>query len=372
MTIYLDYAATTPQDPAVTKYISDICQDTFGNPSSIHQQGRKSRALVEESRDRIARELGCLSKEIIFTSGGTEANNSIFMSLLGTKKNNRKKILIPATEHASVLEPVRRLTAFGYEIHNIPLNEHGNINREKLPGLIDDKTCLVSVMMVNNETGIVYPVAEISNLCRNRDVLFHTDAVQAFGRIDFSFDSLLADFITISAHKIYGPKGVGALVVRQGVPFFPVFYGGGQESNRRPGTENISGIAGFAKAVDLLSGHRDYQHVLKIRDYFETSLLNTFDQVKIIGKDTDRIPFISNAAFPGNKGDTILYQLDMAGINVSVGSACSSGSLSPSHVIQAMRLPQDIVESAVRFSFGRYSKIAEIDYLIQVLKRIIK
>lgn len=372
MSIYLDYAATTPVDPLVTKAMFDWQTNNFGNPSSPHRHGQIAKINIEEVRDKIAGCLNCLPKEVTFTSGGTEANN---LALLGTALAHKKKgnhIVISATEHPSVISAGNTLKKYGFEVSWINPNHEGVITLENLEKAVRENTIFVSVMYVNNETGIISPISAIGAFCRQRDILFHCDAVQAFGKMPTDIKELNSDLLTFSAHKIYGPKGVGGVFIRSGVNPDPLIYGGGQEANRRPGTENITGITGLGKAVELMQNAAEqWKYVFHLKQLFEKELKVYIPENVINGNIAKRSPYISNVSFPGLDNQSLLLALDLNGLSVSVGSACSSGSIRQSHVLQAMGLGDEIVSSSVRFSFGRFTTESEINKSLEILKKTI-
>ncbi len=371
MEVYLDYSATTPVEKIVLNAMLEWTKSNWGNPSSIHRFGQAAKIKLEESRDLIAARLGCMSKEIIFTSGGTEANNMALIGAARAVKSKGRHIIISAVEHPSVIESVKVLEREGFEITFVPPGKSDAVEAENIFQFLTDSTILVSVMYVNNETGIINQVDKIADLCQEKNIMFHTDAVQAFGKIPFSLKNLKADFLTISAHKIYGPKGIGALFARSGAMIDSISFGGGQEANRRAGTENMTGIAGFGEAVKLLEhAEDDAKKALDLRTYFETELRRRIDNCYIVGETSDRSPYICNIAFKGIANESFLLNLDMAGIAASVGSACSSGSIRQSHVLEAMSLPADILNSALRFSFGMFTTKEEIDYTLDKIEEI--
>jgi cysteine desulfurase len=372
MNVYFDYAATTPQDSEVTKYITGFVDKIYGNPSSVHRIGKESRIIIEEAREIISNKLGCLSGELVFTSGGTESNNLALVGATLANKAKGKHIIVSAVEHPSVMEAARYLSGLGFSIECLITDESGAIDVSHLEKRIRSDTILVSVMAVNNETGIIHPVNEIGELCKKTGAIFHCDAVQAFGKINLSIQELNADLLSVSAHKIYGPKGIGALFIRRGVKIESITHGGKQEARRRAGTENLSGIIGFAKTIEILNDYDDNKTTTGIQKYFEKEIHKNFPDSVIIGENTNRVPFISNVAFPGYSGEAILYRLDLAGICVSTGSACSSGSIETSPVLKAMHLPAKILDGAVRFSFGRFSNFEEVDYVIEKLMEFIE
>ena len=370
-TVYLDYSATTPQAPEVTEAISRWNREVFGNPSSQHSFGRAAKAQIEEARDHLADHTGFLPKEIAFTSGGTESNNWALVGTVRARGNKAAHIIVSAVEHPSLLKTAEYLQTVGYEVSYAQPTADGVVTAEEIARLIKKNTVLVSVMHVNNETGVINPVEEIGCLCRERGILFHCDAVQSFGKIGLKLNETGAGLITLSAHKIYGPKGCGALIIREGTALEPLLHGGGQEAGRRPGTENINGIVGFDAALTLLNAEEDYATVKKLQHYFERELSERFPFCRINGAAAARSPFISNVSFPGVDNESLLINLDLSGIAVSVGSACSSGSVRPSHVLQAMGLPAGLVNSAIRFSFGRHTTRDQLEYTLEKLKEIL-
>ena len=362
MNIYLDNSASTPMDKAVKKVLTSWNNQHSGNPSSMHHAGRKAKIIIENTRRLLAQRLSCSAKEITFTSGGTESNN---WALIGTALANRKKgnhLILSAMEHPSVLQSARFLEKNGFEVDYIQPDSGGNISPEKIQPLIRKETLLLSVMFVNNETGVCLPVYEVADLCRRHNLLFHCDAVQAFGKIPFSLRDFPADLLTVSAHKIYGPAGVGALFVRSGISIDPFVWGGGQEAGRRAGTENAIGIAGLGAAMEFLDeSFAFYETAQKLRDRFEDRIQSTFSKVKIIGKESPRLPYISLISFPGISNESLLMAMDMDGIAASAGSACSSGSIRRSHVLESMNLPEKVIDGAVRFSYGKFTTMDEIN-----------
>ncbi len=369
--VYLDYSATTPQAEEVNRAITVWNEQVFGNPSSQHRFGRTARARIEETRDRLAAILRCRPKEIVFTSGGTESNNWALLGALKALKMRGNHLIVSATEHPSVLRTADYLKTTGFEVSYAKPNEEGIIETRDIKRLLKKNTVLVSVMHVNNETGVINPVEDIARLCKERNVIFHCDAVQSFGKLEFQTDDIGAHLLTFSAHKIYGPKGCGMLVIRDNTPLEPLLHGGGQEFGRRPGTENLNGIVGLDAALSLLNPQEDYERAKTVQSYFEEQINISFPFCHINGAAAPRLPFISNISFPGVDNESLLINLDLAGIAVSVGSACSSGSIRQSHVLQAMRPDPELVNSAIRFSFGRGTNSDDINYTISCLKEII-
>lgn len=373
MTVYLDYAATTPVDPKVNEAVFKWQGDNFGNPSSPHQFGQKARIKLEETRDLLANALRCKPKELVFTSGGTESNN---MALIGTalaRTDKKGRIIVSATEHPSVLEAAAYLSAHGFEIDFVYPSNNGRIQLADISKLVRDDTFLIAVMFVNNETGVINPVEEIGKFCREKGITFFSDAIQAFGKLDVSTAQIPVDLVSLSGHKIYAPKGIGALYIREGLALNPIHFGGSQEAGRRAGTENMPGIVGFGKAVELLMQCKDdTERIKKLQRLFEHEVQKFWPEAVISGEGGSRSPYISNIAFPGINNDVLMMNLDMQQIAVSVGSACSSGSIKQSHVLKAMKLPDPVINGAIRFSFGRFTTEGEISLTLNRLEQILK
>lgn len=371
--IYLDHAATTPIDPSVRAVMDEISHTYFANPSSIHSPGQKSKVLIENSRKTVAQSINAKPGEIVFTSGGTEANN---LALIGAAKANRDRgnhIVTSKIEHPAVLETLNYLSKNGFRISYIDVNQKGLIDLTQLKKSICEDTILISLMMVNNETGCLLPIKEVGELIRDLPIIFHTDAVQALDKMDINVSELNLDLMSLSSHKIYGPKGCGALVVRQGIDIDPILFGGSQETFRRPGTENLSAICGFAEAITQIPHHKKNKKVLPaLVNLLENKLKEVFPDIEINGDQTNRAPGFSNIYFPFMAGDSVLMNLDLQDIAVSTGSACSSGSQKPSHVLKAMGFAEDRVNNSVRFSMGRNTTEDEIIKTIDVLKSIYK
>jgi cysteine desulfurase len=372
--IYLDYAATTPVDRRVLDAMRPYFSELFGNPGSLHSFGQEAIAAMDRSRETIARILGAKFEEIVFTGSATEANN------LALRGSAAKKIIVSAVEHKSVLETARDLEKDGIEVVVLPVKGDGTVHLEKLKSALDERTALVSIMYANNEVGTIQPIAEISKVVKsfNPKILIHTDAVQAFQYLDCDVNMLGVDLLTLSAHKIYGPKGVGALYVRdlksKTYNLKPVITGGGHELGLRSGTENVPNIVGFAKALELAAGARkeEKRRVGKIRDYFWNGLKEIYSTALRNGglpaqAGGPALPNFLNVYFPGYKAEDLLLKFDKSGIAVSAGSACSARGVLPSHVLRALGFPDERVESSIRFSLGRFSGEREIK---EVLTRI--
>jgi cysteine desulfurase len=367
-TVYLDYAASTPVDPAVAAAMHEALQQIYANPSSVHVPGQQSKAVLEEARQTIAGSIGAAPGEIVFTSGGTESNN---LALTGTAHSLRARgnhIITTGLEHPSVLECCKYLESQGFRVTYLKADERGQIDLDELQSALSADTILVSVMTANNETGCILPVGEIGQLLKGKDIVFHSDGVQAYGKTDFSLRASPVSLLSLSAHKIYGPKGTGALYIRQGCFAEKILFGGAQELNRRAGTENLPGIVGFASAVQQLdSTGAEGKRIKMLRDYFESELKQKIPGVQVNGEKGSRLFSHANIYFPFMSGEDLLVSLDLQGIAVSVGPACSSGSPRPSHVLAAMGLEPQRVKGSVRFSCGRYTTREEIDYTIATL-----
>lgn len=369
--IYLDHNATTPLHPEVLNAMLPALQDNFGNPSSIHSFGRSARVQLDEAREKVARLIGASSSEIIFTSGGTEANN---LALLGVAlKDKEKKIITSKTEHPSVLNPCRQLEEQGVEVHYLDVDRFGRIDINNLESQITESTALISLQHANSETGVLQDIKKVSELARSNGVLFHTDAVQSVAKIEFDLKDYPVDMLSISAHKFNGPKGVGALFLRKGTPalFAPV-CGGSQEKKRRGGTENVAGIIGFGKACEMAIERvstLEVSRVAELKDYFYNKVYEMIPGTELFGDMQNSLPNTLNLGFAGVEGDTLLIAMDMEGVAVSTGSACSSGTGLPSYVLQAMGLPDKKINSSIRFSLGCSTTKTELD---SVLKTLVK
>ena len=371
--IYLDHNATTPLHPEVLNAMLPVLQDNFGNPSSIHSFGRSARVQLDEAREKVACLIGANSSEIIFTSGGTEANN---LALLGVALGGKgKKIITSKTEHPSILNPCRQLEGQGIEVHYLDVDRFGRIDINNLESQITESTALISLQHANSETGVLQDIKKISELARSKGVLFHTDAVQSVAKIEFNLNEYPVDMLSISAHKFNGPKGVGALFLRKGTPalFSPV-SGGSQEKKRRGGTENVAGIIGFGKACELALERvsaMEVSRIKKLRDYFYSKVCKMIPGTELLGDMQNSLPNTLNLGFAGVEGDTLLIAMDMEGVAVSTGSACSSGNGLPSHVLRAMGLPDNKINSSIRFSLGCDTTKIELDSVVEILVKAV-
>ncbi|MCF6093986.1 cysteine desulfurase [Microaerobacter geothermalis] len=352
--IYLDHAATTPVHPLVYEAMEPFFKKIYGNPSSIHGFGRTVRLHIDEAREKIARSIHAEPGQIVFTSGGTEADN---MAIIGVALANRQKgnhIITSQIEHHAVLHACEYLEKMGFEVTYLPVDLSGKVNLKDVAKAIKDQTILISIMYGNNEVGTLQPVSEIGHLAREKGIYVHSDAVQAFGTIPIDVSTLPVDLLSFSAHKMNGPKGIGALYISKKVLILPHILGGSQEKKRRAGTENVPGIIGFSKAVEIAMGTMEEKREKYIR--FRKIMTDTFSKEEIVyhvnGHSEEYLPHILNVSFPGTKTETLLMALDMEGIAAASGSACSSGSLEVSHVLRSMCLKEELTQSAVRFSFG--------------------
>lgn len=375
MAIYLDHAATTPVDPKVKEAMLPFLMEEFGNPSSIHFFGRKVRQAIDQARDQIARALSADPSQIVFTSGGTEADNLAVIGVAEAQREKGKKHVITSQiEHHAVLDACKHLEKRGFEVTYLPVDRYGMISVDELRKAIRKDTALISIMYGNNEVGTIQPIAQIGELAREHGILFHTDAVQAFGTEELNVQTLPVDLVTISSHKINGPKGVGALYIGKQVRLFPRQFGGNQERRRRAGTENVPGIVGFAKAVELALARKEQvrKHLLMLKETFVNALKEQGIEFVINGHPVHSLPHICNVSFPGTDSETLLMNLDLEQIACSSGSACTSGTLTISHVVKAMTDDLSIARSAIRFSFGKENTREEVIYAAQKVGEIVK
>ncbi|WP_372635845.1 cysteine desulfurase family protein [Cohnella sp.] len=373
--IYFDHAATTPMHPAAIEAYVEAASAGPSNPSSLHAAGRAARERISAARDAIAELLGCSPAEIVFTGSGTESDNSaLFGAARAQRERGRTGIVTTAVEHHAVLNACRRLEAEGFALTVLPVDKYGRVSLEDAETAIGDDTAVVSVMAGNNETGTLQPIAEIGELARRRKALMHVDAVQAFGYLPLNLRELPIDLLSVSAHKINGPQGVGLLYVRRGTPWLPLLHGGSQERSRRAGTENVAGIAAFAAAADVALKERAsrWERAESVRAEALRQLSAQIGSGSFVvnGHPDDRLPHVLNVSFPGISSESMLMNLDLAGIAASGGSACNSGSLKPSHVLEAMNLPSDRIGSAVRFSFGLGNTIDQAEKMAKIIATI--
>ena len=371
-TIYFDNNATTAVAPEVVEAMLPFLTKLYGNPSSIHRFGGQVMAHVDKAREQLAGLLGATPSEIIFTSCGTESDNAALRSAVFTQPK-RKKIVISQIEHPAILNTAKDLERSGVAVAVIPVDEHGRLDMEKAKAEIDENTALVSVMWANNEIGNIFPVRELAEMAHAKGALFHTDAVQAVGKVPINLAADGIDFLSLSGHKLHAPKGVGALYVRRGIRFHPFVIGGHQENGRRAGTENVASLVGLGAAAELAKANMEKENtfVRSLRDTLEQGVVATIKDVRVNGDVANRLPNTPNISFEYIEGESILMLLDQFGICASSGSACTTGSLEPSHVLRAMNLPYTAAHGAIRFSFSRYNTMEEVQFTLEKLPPII-
>jgi len=373
--IYLDHSATTPVDPQVAELMTVYFTEYYGNPSSVHFFGRQVHKAIDEAREQVASLIGANPSEITFTSGGTEADNLAIQGVARTSVKKGTHLITSAIEHHAVLDTFKYLAKNGYEITIVPVDEEGLVSVQDIEKAIRPDTILISIMHANNEVGSIQPVAEIGRIAREKGVLFHVDAVQSLGKLPIDVNQMNVDLLTISSHKIYGPKGVGALYIRKGVRISPLVFGGSQERKVRSGTENAPGIIGFGKACELAGQRMADENIelIRLRDKLFDGILAGIDHVKVNGpRGAKRLPNNVNISVNFIEGESLLLSLDLVGIAGSSGSACTSGSLDPSHVLLAMGLSHEVAHGSLRLSLGRQNTDEEIDYVLQELPKIVK
>ncbi|MCX5821562.1 MAG: cysteine desulfurase NifS [Deltaproteobacteria bacterium] len=371
--IYLDYAATTPTDKRVVAAMLPYFEEVFGNPSSLHAFGQEAGAAVEGARAKVASSLGVRPAEIVFTSGGTESDN---FAIKGVAYANRKRgnhIITSVIEHDAVLSTCRFLETEGFRVTYLPVDGEGLVDPAAVAGAITDETILVSIMHANNEIGTIQPVAHIGQMVRQKGVYFHTDAVQTFGHLPFGAGDLNTDLLSASAHKLYGPKGVGLLYIREGTRILPFMNGGAQESGRRASTLNVPGIVGFGKAVELAGATlaEEGLRLAALRDRLIAGLFERLEGIRLNGHPVRRLANNINLSIDHVDGEGMILSLDMLGIACSTGSACSSSSLAPSHVLAAISRPQELPHGSLRVSLGRFTAEADIDALLEALPQVV-
>jgi len=371
--IYLDNNATTPLAPEVRQAMTTSLADCFGNPSSSHRFGEAARQAVEEARRQVAALVGAHPRRTIFTSGGSESNNMAIMSAIAARPD-RRHLVSSTVEHPSVLAPLRYLAANGYRLTLIEVGEDGGLDYDRLAAALTPDTALVSLMAANNETGVRWDIGAIGELCRQRNILFHTDAVQLAGKAPIDMQDLPVDYLSIGAHKLHGPKGCGALCAARTAPLSPLVRGAGQEFGLRAGTENVAGIVGFGVAADLArTGLAVYEEqVGGLRDYLEAELARRIPESRINGAGQPRLANTVNVSFRGVAAAAVLQELDEHGIAVSAHSACHGGDLDPSHVLTAMRVPEEYIHGTMRISLSRYTTKEEIDHFLDLLPELVE
>lgn len=372
--VYLDHSATTYVKDEVLQQMIPYFTEKFGNPSSIYSIGRESKKAIEDAREKVAKALNCNPKEIFFTASGTEADNWAIKGVALGNRNKGNHIITTAIEHHAILHTCQYLEKEGFEVTYLPVDESGKISLEQLRKAITDKTIMISIMFANNEIGTIQPIEEIGKIAKEKGIYFHTDAVQAIGNIPIDVQKLNVDMLSLSAHKFYGPKGVGALFIKKGVKMHTFVQGGAQERGRRAGTENIAGIVGLAAAIELATNNLEsYNKKIKtLRDRLVREVMEKIPYTRINGHPTERLPGNANFSFEFIEGESLLLMLDMKGVAGSSGSACTSGSLDPSHVLLSIGLPHEIAHGSLRLSFGDENTEEDVDYVMEVLPPIVE
>jgi cysteine desulfurase len=369
MRVYLDNNATTPVHPAVLDALHEALGEVYGNASSIHKEGQTARRRIESARESVARLIGAAARDVVFTSGGTESNNAAIFGAI--PPSGRHHIVTTAIEHPSVLEPVSELARRGHDVSSVTPGRSGEIAAQDVINALRTETRLVAMMLANNETGVIQPVAEVARACRERGIHLHCDAVQAAGKIEVNVEELGVDTLSMSAHKLHAPKGIGALYVRRGLALERYIFGGAQERRRRAGTENVPLAIAFGAAADLAFDGAFRQEIAALRDRLEHELLPSDLSITINGAYVRRLPNTSNITFHGGDAEGIVIGLDLKGVAVSTGSACSSGRVEPSHVLLAMGLSADEARSTVRFSLSRFTTAEEIERTAALVREIV-
>ena len=372
--VYMDHSATTPLDPRVLKAMEPYLTEEYGNPSSIHRMGQIARNGVETAREQVARLINAAPEEIIFTSGGTEADNLAILGLMEAMPPRGQHIITSAIEHHAVLDVFAYLERKGYQVTFLPVNEYGMVEPETLERAMKPNTALVSIMHANNEIGTIQPIKKLAAIAHEGGAVFHTDAVQTVGRIPVDVKDMGVDMLSCSAHKLYGPKGVGCLYKKKGIRLARRLFGGAQERKLRSGTENVPGIVGFGAAAEIAGEvmSESIEHLTKLGRNLSGSLLRLIPDTILTGDPVNRLPGHVSLCFRYVEGESILLMLDQLGIMASSGSACTSGSLDPSHVLLAIGLPHEVAHGSVRLSLGRGNTREDVDYVVQVLPRIIE
>jgi cysteine desulfurase len=377
---YLDYAATTPTHPEVFKAMSPYFSEKFGNPSSFHSFGQEAKGAIEKAREQVAKLIGAKPEEIVFTSSGTEADNLVLFGVTAAHKDKGGHIITSTIEHPAILAPCKLLEKEGYKITRVPVDKYGMVNPEDVKKAITDKTILVSIMHANNEIGTIQPISEISKIIKQatgnsqQATYFHTDAVQTVGGIEVNVDKLGVDLLSLSGHKFYGPKGVGALYIRKGTKINPYLLGGSQERRRRASTENVPGIVGLGMAAEIAlneQGERE-KYLLPLRDRLIKGIKDKIPEITLNGDPEKRLPKNVNFSIHHVEGESMMLNLDLEGIAASTGSACSSGSLEPSHVMLAIGLSHEYAHGSIRFTLGRLTTEKDIDRVLEVFPKIVE
>jgi cysteine desulfurase len=372
--IYMDHAATTYTRKEVLEEMLPFFTEYYGNPSSVHKFGRDVRKYVDAAREKVAKALGALPEEIYFTAGGSEADNWAIKGVAYANRNKGNHIITSSIEHHGLLHTCEYLEKDGFEVTYLPVDEYGLVNVEDIRNAITDKTILISIMYANNEIGTIEPIAEIGKLAREKGIYFHTDAVQAVGSVKIDVKEQNIDMLSLAAHKFYGPKGVGALYIRKGVKLFNIIHGGAQERGRRAGTENVPGIIGLGKAIELATTNLEEHssRIAALRDKLVKGVMEKIPYTRLNGHPEKRLPGNASFCFRYIEGEALLLNLDMKGIAGSSGSACTSGSLDPSHVLLAIGLPHEIAHGSLRLSLGEVNTEEDVDYVLEVLPEIVE
>ena len=371
--VYLDNSATTRMDSSVLEEMIPFLSDNYGNASSVYSIGRLSKKAIEDSRERVANILNCRPDEIYFTSGGSESDNTAIKGIARANREKGKHIITSKIEHLAVLDTCKKLEEDGFEVTYLDVDEYGRINLDELKSSIRKDTILISIMYANNEVGTIQQISQIGKIAKENNIYFHTDAVQAIGSVKIDVQAQNIDSLSLSAHKFYGPKGIGILYVKKDIKFEKFIDGGHQERNKRAGTENVAAIVGMGKALEMAYEKMDEHNekIRALRDYYESQVLEKIPYVKVNGNRENRLPGNSNISFRFIEGEGLLLNLDLKGICASSGSACTSGSLDPSHVLLAIGLPHEIAHGSLRISIGKYNTKEEIEFLVQNLVEIV-
>lgn len=372
--VYLDHAATTPVRPEVAELALKFMTEMYGNASSIHVFGREARRAVEEAREQVARLIGAQPQEIVFTGGGTEADNLAILGVAQAMQDKGRHIVTSAIEHHAVGHTCEALVQEGWEVTRVGVDPDGLVDPQQVARALRPDTVLVTIMHSNNEVGTLQPIAEIGRLTRSKGIYLHTDAVQSIGKVPIDVEAEGIDLLTLSGHKLYAPKGTGALYVRKGVKLKPIVHGGGHERRKRPGTENVPGIAGLGLACELAREELGAEpaRLAGLRDTLIAGIMGRIDRVKLNGHPVRRLPHNANLSFAYVEGEAMLLNLDLQGIAASSGSACTSGSLEPSHVLLAMGISHEVAHGSLRLTLGRANTMADVDYVLEVLPGIIR
>lgn len=372
--IYMDHNATTQPRVEVVEAMLPYYRDIFGNASSVHSFGKDARRGLDEARENVARLVNAAADEIVFTGCGSESDNYVIKGVAYSRKDKGNHIITSSIEHLAVLETCKYLEKRGVEVTYLPVDEYGVVSPEELEKSIRPQTILISIMHANNEIGTLQHIGELAAIAKSKGVLFHTDAVQSVGKIPVDVKELDVDFLSMSAHKIYGPKGAGAVYIRKGVKIDSLIQGGHHEKNRRAGTENVPGIVGFGKAAELIKNEleEERKRLTELRDILHHEISSKIKNVKLNGHPTFRLPNTLNIGFAYIEGESIIMSLDLEGIAVSTGSACTSGTLEPSHVLSALNVPPESIQGSIRFSLGRINTIDDVNYVVKALPPIIE